>query len=175
MSATLERKDTGEQALARLGFDGERLMRLARKVGSDYLRATGATLDRHRFEDLTSFLVVQGLRAAITWDPSVKFRTYGSNGGSPAASYLADVMERRCVDYFRSKAEGFGDKRYGNHDRVVLSPMEDDADPDVDFELSLSESRVARWQRHAQSRGWSLADMVCFVMDDACDQFEHAA
>ena len=37
------------------------------------------------------------------------------------ASFVWDVLARRTTDFFRRKSEGFGDRRYGNHDRIVLA------------------------------------------------------
>ena len=81
-----------------------------------------------------SRLTIVGLQATIRYDPMREQRSYGSNGGDPFASYLADIMGKRVDDYFRSKAEGFGDRRYGNDNRVVLDDDPDPADHDTDFD-----------------------------------------
>jgi hypothetical protein len=47
------------------------------------------------------------------YDPSL------SGDGYTFPSYLFDVMALRVPDFFRSRAEGFGDKRKGLNDRVV--------------------------------------------------------
>ena len=95
------------------------MQKLARKVANDALRSRGATLG-DRYEDLVSSLCVVGLRAALRYDPETTHTKYGKNGGEPFASYIADVMNHRVVDFFRAKSEGFGDRRYGNDGRMTL-------------------------------------------------------
>lgn len=131
-------------ALLQHGFDGERLTRLAHRVANDYLRLHGATLGS-RYDDLVQFLCLHGLKAALNFDTGRNHSTYGSNGGDVFASYLADVLENRCTDFYRSKAEGFGDARYGNNDRIVLSPMDEDPDSD-EFEDLLNEKQTLRYR-----------------------------
>jgi hypothetical protein len=109
-----------ELALRRHGFTTERLMRLSRKVAADGTRRRGSALG-DRFEDLVSRLQMVGLQAALRFDPEREHLSYGRNGGEPFASYVADVMDKRIDDHFRSKGEGFGDRRYGNDDRIVLA------------------------------------------------------
>ena len=143
-------------------------MKLSRKIASDYLRSRGATLPQHRFDDLCSFLVEHALRAANRYDPDRVQRTYGSNGGDPFASWLADILEQRCTDWYRSRAEGNGDRRYNNDKREVLSAMEDDpADHDVDFSKIVSDRERADWQAAAQATGWELDEWMKIALNKA--------
>jgi DNA-directed RNA polymerase specialized sigma subunit len=161
---------TAEAALRRCGWSGERLQKEAGRIASDYVSAHIPYLSGDRREDLSSFLVLGALRAVLRFDPERATTSYGSNGGDHFSSYICDVMEHRCIDWFRSKAEGNGDRRYGNENRIVLSAMEneeDKADPDVSFEGLISERRVARWQAAADRVGLSLADFVVVTLDKA--------
>lgn len=153
-----------ELALRAHGFDGERLMKLARKIANDALRARGANLG-DRFEDLVSRLQLIGLQQALRYDPEHAQASYGRNGGEPFASYLADVMEKRVTDFFRSKAEGFGDRRYGNDNRLVLDDDPEPADHDTDFEDLIDERRRARWQRRAVDEDWTLSEWIVISLD----------
>lgn len=180
MTAIAEQPRTAEQALGSIGFDGERLLKLAQRVASDVIagRVKGISAIPHigdKREDLVSAMVERSCRAAIAYDPTIPKSGYGRNGGDPVQSYLSDIMENAARDYFRKKSEGFGDKRYGNHDRLVLSPMDEDPDPDVDFEGLVSEKRLARWQMAAEATGWTFRDWVCITLDSAAKQIERAA
>lgn len=156
-----------ELALRRHGFTAERLMRLARKVASDGVRLRGATLG-DRFDDLVSRLQMVGLQAALRYDPNREHHSYGRNGGDPFQSYVADLMGKRIDDYFRSKSEGFGDRRYGNDHRLVLTDsFDNDVDPEVDFGKLVSESRLAQWQEAADRVEMTLADYVVVTLDKA--------
>lgn len=161
-----------DEALAAHGFDGARLMRLAHRVAHDWLTRHGATVGDKR-EDLVSFLVVHGCRAAVRFDTTRNHSTYGSNGGDAFASYIADIMEHRCTDWYRSKAEGFGDSRYNNHNRLVLTPMDDDPEP-VDFEQLVSDRQLAkylqRWQQAANATNLDLGDWVIITLNRAAKQ-----
>ena len=163
-----------ELALMRHGFTTERLMKLSRKIANDALRLRGATL-QDRFDDLASRLQIVGLEAALRYDPERHHATYGSNGGEPFASYVSDVMANRVVDYFRSKAEGFGDRRYGNDNRIDLTDDPDPADHDVDFMELVDERRRAKWQKAAEATGWDLSQFIVTTLDIAADQIETAA
>lgn len=170
-----ERCEWYELALMRHGFSTERLMRLARKIANDELRMRGATLG-DRFDDLVSRLQMAGLQAAMRYDPLRYHASYGSNGGDPFASYIADLMGKRVDDYFRSKAEGFGDRRYGNDNRIVLDDDPDPADHDTDFEYLVDERRRARWQQAADRKGMTLSQFVVSAIDVvAADVLEAAA
>lgn len=163
-----------ELALMRHGFTVERLQKLARKVANDALRLRGATLG-DRFEDLVSRLQMVGLQAALRYDPQRQHAKYGSNGGEPFASYVADLMDLRVDDYFRSKAEGFGDRRAGNDNRIVLADDPDPADHDTDFEDLVDERRRARWQQAATTQGVSLSEFIVTTLDIASEQIVEAA
>ena len=158
-----------ELALMRHGFTVERLQKLSRKVGNDALRLRGATLG-DRFEDLVSRLQLVGLQAALRYDPERQQAKYGQNGGEPFASYVADLMERRVDDYFRSKAEGFGDRRYGNDNRIVLADDPDPADHDTDFEALVDERRRSRWQAAADTCGMTISEFIVTTLDIAAEQ-----
>jgi hypothetical protein len=152
----------------RHGFTTERLMKLSRKIANDALRLRGATL-QDRFDDLASRLQIVGLEAALRYDPERHHATYGSNGGEPFASYVSDVMANRVVDYFRSKAEGFGDRRYGNDNRVELSDDPDPADHNFDFEQMVGEREGARWQMAAEAQGCELSYFIVTSVSIATD------
>jgi hypothetical protein len=162
-----------ELALMRHGFTVERLQRLARKVANDALRLRGASLG-DRFEDLVSRLQMVGLQAAIRYDPDREHVRYGQNGGEPFASYVADLMERRVDDYFRSKAEGFGDRRYGNDNRIVLADDPDPADHDTDFEALVDDRRRARWQQAADTCGMTISEFIVTTLDIAAAEMAAA-
>jgi len=111
-----------ELALRRHGFTTERLMHLARKVAADGLHRRGAVLG-DRLDDLVSRLMIVGLQATMRYDPEREHMAYGRNGGDPYASYIADVMDKRIDDHFRSRAEGFSDRRYDNYGEVTPTDM----------------------------------------------------
>ena len=149
-------------------------MKLARKIANDALRLRGATLG-DRFEDLVSRLQIVGLQAAMRFDPDRHHATYGSNGGDPFASYVADLMEKRVDDFFRAKAEGFGDRRYGNDNRIVLDDDPDPADHDTDFEELVDGRRRSRWQQAAEQVGWPLSEWVMISLDKCAADVLRAA
>jgi hypothetical protein len=150
---------TADEALREQGLDGRRLLKLAHRITQDAQRRAPAGLGG-KYEDLHSFLVEQALRAALSYDPAI------SNGGYSFESYLCDVMEQRVPDFYRRKSEGFGDRRSGSDGRVVLGgSMLDDADPEVDFEKLISERRMARYQRAAAFRGWTVAEWIVITLD----------
>jgi len=153
---------TAEEALRDNGLDGLRLIKLAHRITQDAQRRAPAGLGG-KYEDLHSFLVEQALRAALGYDPAT------SNAGYSFESYLCDVMEQRVPDWYRRKSEGFGDRRSGSDGRLVLSGdrMLEEADPDVDFEKLVSERRVARYQRAAKFRGWSVEEWIMITLDAA--------
>ena len=147
-----------ELALGRHGFTTDRLIRLARKIANDALRLRGATL-QDRLDDLVSRLTIVGLEAAFRFDPEREMKSYGSRGGDPFESYVSDIMGKRVDDYFRSKAEGFGDRRYGNDDRLVLTDDFDATEPVV-FDI-IGDHERAKWQQAAQAakqdlEGWMV-------------------
>ena len=149
-------------------------MREARKIANDYI-ARNVPYMGDRREDLVSFLVLKALESVGRFDASRATTTYGQNGGRHFDSWICDIMEHRCIDWYRSKAEGNGDRRYQNDNRLVLSPMDEDPDPDVDFDNLVSEKRLARWQSAAEATGWTFRDWVCITLDSAAAQIERAA
>jgi hypothetical protein len=104
---------TAAQALEQHGLDGRRLLGIARDVSNRRCAASPFASPQLR-DDLASFLVEQGLAAALTYDPA------RSKPGYSFASYLWDIMALRTADFFRRKSEGFGDRRSGNDNRIVL-------------------------------------------------------
>jgi len=60
---------TAEQVLSAHGFTGERLLKLCRKIANDKLARCGGFLYEQRFEDLVGFLALQGVQAALRFDP----------------------------------------------------------------------------------------------------------
>lgn len=176
MTALAFRPMTAEEALRANNLTGEQVMRLARRIALDYLQGHGATLTPHRLDELVSFLTEHALRAIIRYDPQRVHLSYGTNGGNPVSSWLADIMEQRCTDWYRSKAEGNGDRRYGNDNRITLTAMTgDDPDPDVDFEALISARRMVRWQQAALLTEWTFTEWVCITLDRAAKDMEGAA
>lgn len=157
------------EVLAEHGFTGERLLKLSRKIANDELRRRGAFLDPGRLEDLVGFLALAGVRAAVQYDPERRHASYGRDGGDPFASWMADVLAYRVTDWYRSKAEGHGDRRHNLDNRIVLSAMDDeyDVDADIDFAKLLSEHRVLEWQRVAQTVELPLEEWIAITLDRA--------
>ncbi len=149
----VERCQWYELALRRHGFTTDRLMRLARKIANDGTRLRGSTL-QDRFDDLVSRLTIVGLEAAFRFNPEREMKSYGSRGGDPFESYVSDIMGKRVDDYFRSKSEGFGDRRYGNDNRLVLTDDFDATEPVV-FDI-IGDHERAKWQQAAQAAGQDL-------------------
>jgi hypothetical protein len=151
---------TADEALQEHGLDGRRLLKLAHRIVQDAQRRAPAGLGG-KYEDMVSFLVLQACRAAVRYNPSV------SGPGYTFESYLCDVMENRVPDFYRRKSEGFGDRRSGSDGRVVLSGdmIEDEADPELDFERLISERRLARYQRAAAFRGWTVTEWIVITLD----------
>jgi DNA-directed RNA polymerase specialized sigma24 family protein len=102
-----------ELGLAAMGFDGLRLQKLCWSVAHDYTRRTHSSLDS-RIEDLVQHLAYEGCRAALRYDPGRMKPNY------TAASWLYDILAKRCYDWQRKKAEGFIDKRYFKENPTVL-------------------------------------------------------
>jgi len=162
-----------ELALMRHGFTTERLMKLSRKIANDALRLRGASLG-DRFEDLVSRLQIVGLQAAMRYDPQREHASYGKNGGEPFSSYVADIMGMRVDDYFRSKSEGFGDRRRGFDGMVELTDDPDPADRDVDFSATVDDRRRSKWQAAAVLVGWELDEWIVITLDRASTQLLEA-
>ena len=179
MTVTLAngRARRAEDVLAEHDFGGERLLKLARRIANDELRRRGAFLDPSRFEDLVGFLALQGMQAAVRYDPERRQATYGRDGGEPFASWMADILAHRITDWYRSKHEGHGDRRKGHDNRIVLAPSDHEAfDVDSDeFEALLSERRAAEWQWAATSVDLSLAEWVVQTLDQAARAVRRAS
>ena len=158
----------------RHGFTTERLMKLSRKIANDALRLRGASLG-DRFEDLVSRLQMAGLDSALRYDPHRRHAAYGKNGGEPFASYVADVMGHRVDDYFRSKAEGFGDRRRDMDDKIELTDDPDPADHDVDFSKIVGDRERSDWQKAAQATDWELDEWIKITLNKAAKQVLRSA
>ena len=164
-----------ELALRRQGWTPERLQKAAHKASSDYVALNVPYLSQDRREDLADFVLEKALVAVLRFRPDHPTRTYQMNGGIHFDSWLYDVMMNRCTDWFRSKAEGNGDRRYNNDNRIVLTDDPDPADHDVDFEALVDERRRARWQQAAEATGWSLSQFVVIALDNAASSVLEAA
>ena len=124
---------TAEQALVDNGLDGKRLLALSHHCATTVLRRSPYVAPGLE-DQLASFLCEQALMAALRYDPA------RSGNGYSFPSFLWDVMHARVVDYWRRKAEGHGDRRYGFDNRIQLAddPLEefahiavvDDLEPD---------------------------------------------
>ena len=96
-------------------------------------------------EDLVAFLALNGVQAAVRYDPDRFQGSYGRDGGDPFASWIADILSHRVIDWYRSKAEGHGDRRYNFDNRIVLDGEMTYAAPDDfdrEIELQRAEERV---------------------------------
>lgn len=156
-------------ALHAQGMDGAGLLLLAQKVANEELRRKASTLG-DRYDDLVSYLVLVGLRSALTYD-----ETRSGNGYS-FASYLWDVMSMRTADFYRRHSEGFGDRRAGTHDRIVLGGVDDEEVPfEFEWDLRLSDRRVQRWQRAADVEGFDLSDWIAMALNDRASRVTRAA
>lgn len=134
---------TAEDVLESHGFGGDRLLKLARRIAADELRRRGGFLDHERLEDLVAFLTLQGVKAAVRYDPDRRQVKYGQNGGRDTfSSYIADVMAHRVTDWYRSKAEGNGDRRYGYENRIVLDGEMMFEEPGDAFEQEIAARRA---------------------------------
>jgi hypothetical protein len=160
-----------ELALRRHGFTTERLMHLARKVAADGCRKRGAALG-DRFDDLVSRLQLAGLQAALRYDPEREHRGYGSNGGDPFTSYVADVMDRRIDDHFRSRSEGFSDRRYGNYGEVTPTDQIEQQRADVEDAIANMDSaaNLDWYAQAAAAEGLKLTDWVVRALNARASQ-----
>jgi DNA-directed RNA polymerase specialized sigma24 family protein len=122
-------------------------------------------------EDLVSSLVEVGLLAATRYDPAK------TNGGDHFEGWLCKIMTHRCKDFFRKKSEGFGDRRYGNDNRIFLAgdTLDDAPDSDVDFGELISQRRLARWQAAAKLTEWSFEEFIAVTLDRAASELERSA
>lgn len=154
-----------ELALLRQGWTGERLQKAARRITADYIRLNVPHLTSDRRDELADFVTEKALKAVLSFHPQHPTERYGMNGGNHFDSWIGDVMMNRCMDWYRSKAEGNGDRRYGNDNRIVLTDDPDPADHDTDFEYLVDERRRARWQQAADSKGMTLSQFVVSAID----------
>lgn len=164
-----------ELALRRQGWTPERLHLAARKITNDYVAGNIPYLSPDRRDDLCDFVLEKALQATLRFKPEHPTTTYGANGGIHFDSWICDIMWHRCPDWMRSKAEGNGDKRYGNDNRVDLSDDPDPADHDSDFHTLVDDRRRSRWQQAAVNVGWELDEWICITLDKAATQVELSA
>ncbi len=148
-------------ALRLNGFTGERLTKLAHKIANDELRKRNDARLKDRYEDLVQSLVEVGCLYAPRYNSSIATGTF--------EQYIAKKMAHRVDDFFRRKSEGFGDRRYGNDNRVDLTDDPDPADHDLDFEDRINEKRTALWQAAANAGGLPLKDWMCASLDRAAE------
>jgi hypothetical protein len=158
----------------RHGFTPERLHRLAQRIASDVIagRVQGIAPIPHigdKREDLVSAMTERGLNRVLRYNPAL------TNGGDHAQSFLSKHMEHAARDYFRRKSEGFGDRRYGNDNRIDLQDDPDPADHDTDFHELVDERRRARWQQAADRKGMPLSEFIVTALDIVAEQLEVAA
>lgn len=156
-----------ELALRRHGFTTDRLMHLARKVAADGCRRRGAAVG-DRFEDLVSRLQIAGLRATMKFDPEREHVAYGRNGGDPFTSYVADVMDHGIDDFFRSRAEGFSDRRYGNYAEVTPTDTIEQQRADVEdaIERLDSSANLDWYTQAADAEGLPLHDWIIRALNE---------
>lgn len=158
-----------EVALERHGMSSSGLMRLAERVAVVGLRRRGAVLG-DRFEDLVSRLTMVGLQEALTYNPDHARSRYGSNGGNPFEGWLIDVMDHRIDDYFRSRAEGFSDRRYKNYAEVVPAEYVDADDQQHAVEEAIerlhSMGNLEWYEQAAAIEGLRLHDWVIRALNE---------
>jgi hypothetical protein len=142
------------------------VIKLARRIATDAQRRAPAGLGG-KYEDLVSFLLVQAMQAIVRLDPTKLGPNYS------LASYICDVMEHRVPDFYRRKAEGFGDRRSGADNRIVLmGDKTEDFDANFDFEQLMSDRRLAAYSRAAKIHGLELADWIVISLDLAARHAE---
>jgi hypothetical protein len=152
-----------ELALRRHGFTSEKLMERAELVAWEGVRRRGATLNEERMSDLIARLIRVGLEAVLRYDPEREHMSYGRNGGSPFSSYLSDIMDKRIDDHFRSRAEGFSDRRYENYGVVEPSDtieQEHRADVEEAVERLDGIANIEWYKDAAAIEGLPLADWI---------------
>lgn len=158
---TLVAERTSEDMLLEHGLNGDRLMKLAHRIASDAQQRAPAGLGG-KYEDLVGFLCVQALEAVVRYDPAK------SGPGYSFSSWVCDIMEQRVMDFYRRKSEGFGDRRHGNDQRLVLAGDDtEDFDAEVDFEALLSERRMVVWHQAAERIGLPFTEWVVQTLDQA--------
>jgi hypothetical protein len=80
------------------------LERVAGQVLRRHLQRSGARLSHHDREDLHAYLVSEGWRISLSFDPS-----RDRLGAAGFSSYICRVLDRRVADFYRGR---FGDARY---------------------------------------------------------------
>lgn len=176
---------SAELALRANGVNGDQLQRMAYAVAHGYCRRTGTGLDT-RIDDLAQWLALTASRKALGYKPPAE-------PGYSFVSYLFDIMEQRCPDFFRQKGEGFGDRRYSHDGRIVLMgedvndiTLEDSTLEDDGHEASahwrrtaallqqtfvswptVTERRVLAWTRAAEHHGYTLDEWLSISLDHA--------
>ena len=161
---------TQGQLLEQHGIPGQQLLNMARSVANREKDRRGSTLG-HKQDDLIGFLNLQACTWIRKYDPTL------AGNGYKLESQIWDRMEHWCDDFYRRKSEGFGDRRYGNDNRLVLTDgSDDDADPDIDFDKLISERQFLRWQSAADKSELPLREWIIIVLEIAArHQLKEAA
>lgn len=148
-------------------------MKEARKIVNDYCRANIPYLALHRRDELTDFVIEKALLASMRFDPDKPTKKYGQNGGKHFDSWICDEMWNRCIDWLRSKAEGNGDRRYSNDNRIFLAgdTLDDEPDPDLEGKF-ISERKLVRWQKAAKLVGMTMEEWIPVTLDKAARRIE---
>lgn len=125
------------------------------------MRRRNATLG-DRFDDLVSRLTAAGLQAALNYDPRRPHATYGRNGGDPFTSYISDLMDKRIDDFFRSRSEGFADKRYRTYGEVIPTDQieQQPVDPEDVVEQLDGRAMMNAYESAANAEQLPLADWI---------------
>lgn len=183
---------SSELALRRHGMDGQRLLNMAYAVAHGYCRRTGSGLDV-RIDDLAQHLAQLVCRRALMYDTAL-------NPNSSFASWAWDIMDPNgCIDWFRKKAEGHGDRRYGHDGRIVLAgddiaqlaAKEDPETTELTYVLPavlafwrglsrrieprVSEKRLRAWNQAANAAGLPLDQFMVRAADVYAQAMEQRA
>lgn len=155
-----------ELALMRHGWTVERFQKTARKITGDYVALNIPYLTQDKRDALADFVVEKSLPAVIGFKADHPTESYSRNGGKHFDSWICDIMFKRCVDHFRSKSEGWGDRRYGNDNRVELSEDPDPADG-TEFDSLVDDRRRIRWNYQAKLDGYEddFSGWMCKQLD----------
>lgn len=149
---------TAEERLLELGFDGQRLRALTYAIAHRYCQKTNTNLDV-RIDDLAQHLALTACRRTLAYRPELNRR-------STFASYLYDILEPACIDFFRRKGEGFQDRRYyGVEPRVELAGDlqaldEGDGYLEVDVTLEEAAAQLAAERGLSSSAVWALEEVA---------------
>jgi len=114
--------------------------------------------------------VEKALVAAIRFDPEKTSGVYTKNGGEHFRSFVCDILEWRCVDFFRRKSEGYADSRYYAPNQVMLVDEFDTTsadDVEIEIERFLSSDRVSEWTAAAEAVGLPLPEFITVSLDRA--------